>query len=320
MEPRHRLFNPVQRVLLFKRVPFLAGLGTPELSLLAKNSWLRHHKEGAPLLAKGVVPHRFHVIVKGSAGDAGPEQTIGFLNVLARRSPRADVLATSAALTLEIDADDLRNMLEDHFPLLRHFIRELARAVLDEERPRRDGLTRSPAIALGLGPSQQLDLAETLVLLRRAARLRQWPLDTLVEAAGKMSEQTIPAGEILWRDGDPARRMEVIVTGSVECRAADTTFLAGSGFVLGGIETLAARPRWYHARTETDVRTLRLPAAYALDLLEDHFEIADDVLCLFASALMNSDAGRRLNGEAAPRRVDARAQARPVSSPAPPLP
>ena len=92
------------------------------------------------------------------------------------------------------------------------------------------------------------------------------------------------AGEVLWREREPSDGMLVVVSGVVACthtgNRADTRYEATG--LLGAIDVLSADKRWATARAETDVRGLRADREVILDVLEDNFELAVNLLGFIA--------------------------------------
>jgi CRP-like cAMP-binding protein len=56
--------------------------------------------------------------------------------------------------------------------------------------------------------------------------------------------------------------------------------------VAGALERMAGRPRGFDAQAETDVIGLRIEAGTLLDLLEDHTDMALDLLHSMARAVL----------------------------------
>jgi hypothetical protein len=64
------------------------------------------------------------------------------------------------------------------------------------------------------------------------------------------------------------------------------SFRAAAGFPLGALEAVAQVPRWYEARALTPVAGLQLQTDVLVDLFEDSFEMAMDMLALVAGATL----------------------------------
>src|SRR5439155_23954126 len=67
---------------------------------------------------------------------------------------------------------------------------------------------------------------------------------------------------------------------------AEAVFTNGPGAPLGAVESMAERPRWYTATTETKVTALQGSVEGLIDVFEDNFEMAMDYLAVMARAQM----------------------------------
>jgi CRP-like cAMP-binding protein len=54
---------------------------------------------------------------------------------------------------------------------------------------------------------------------------------------------------------------------------------------VGGIDSLAAEPRWYRAVAKSQVTALYIRTQHLLDVIEDDVEFAMDMLRVFARTL-----------------------------------
>ena len=74
----------------------------------------------------------------------------------------------------------------------------------------------------------------------------------------------------------------------MECTVekSGTRFRAGPGYPLGNLENLAGEPRWYTAVAETPVVALEGASDVFIDVLEDHFEMAQGFLASIATGLI----------------------------------
>ena len=107
--------------------------------------------------------------------------------------------------------------------------------------------------------------------------------------ATSMEERRWTAGETLWEIGDAPGAMYMIVDGEVEAELADgQRFVAGRGYPLGNIETLAQKPRWYRPVARTDLVALRADHETFFDVMEDDFEVAETFLQAMAQGIVGS--------------------------------
>lgn len=294
MEPQLRLISPLERALFLKTLAPMQSLSSDDLALLALKARERHFRKGALLFAASARVPSVHVVTQGRVRtrtpfgdlefDAG--QPVGLLALLAR-SEGFDAEALSETNTLEIQADDLFDLLEDHFDILLAQIRETARRILEERRHIPDGTYLAPAEGLAVPASDELDLVERLLFMRRGGTFQQSNMDALIQLARSLEERRLGAGITLWRSGEPSGSILLLVSGTVRCTLEDGThFRAGPGYPLGNLESLCGAPRWYTAVTDSPVFGMRLATEPFTDVLEDHFEMALDYLAALARNLI----------------------------------
>jgi CRP-like cAMP-binding protein len=111
------------------------------------------------------------------------------------------------------------------------------------------------------------ELATVLALMRDVPLFAGLPVEELADVARVMQPVQRPAGEVLWRQGQPADGLHVIVDGDVDVllRQAGGRELCvatlGRGGVLGEVPLLDGGARSAAARTRTAVRLLFLSRA-----------------------------------------------------------
>ena len=105
-------------------------------------------------------------------------------------------------------------------------------------------------------------------------------------------------GVRLWRRGDPADHMFLVVSGAVTCTAEDgRTFRYGPGTAVGGLEALADKTRWYEPVTEAHTVGLRGRSDHLMDLFENYFSMAMDFVSSLARAQIGILARRTALGQ-----------------------
>jgi hypothetical protein len=74
----------------------------------------------------------------------------------------------------------------------------------------------------------------------------------------------------VWRAGDRADHLLLIVSGALDCAAGDgIRFALGPREAAGVLDALAAVPRWYDATASAPLVALRTRLADVMDILED---------------------------------------------------
>lgn len=290
-------WGPLERALYLRTLPELAGLSADDLGIVAQSARIRRFPAGTVLIDPAAPPHAIHAIAKGTVlvhgrgyrGDRiGPGRGVGMLSLLAR-SAGLTATAETEVETLEFEADTVLDSYEDHFNLLYHQIRNLARRTL---AARRRLTPRSPLKSWPEPPDygdRDLDLVERLVVIRRASPLPRNSLTAMAEIARLMEEHHFAPGDYLWREGDNSGHLLTIVSGTVRCVPSHgaPAFQCGPGYPLGDTESLSGEPRWFDAVAETATIVLRGDTETYLDVLEDHFEMAADFLAAMASDLLD---------------------------------
>ena len=125
-------------------------------------------------------------------------------------------------------------------------------------------------------------------MLRRSVPYADARLEALAELARESPEQRFAAGELLWREGDPSGYGLMMVAGVVEgvAGAGRQRFRFSSRSVVGGLDSLAARPRWFDATALVDTVAIKVPTGALLDLFEDHVDMALDLLRVMAGEVL----------------------------------
>jgi CRP-like cAMP-binding protein len=132
-----------------------------------------------------------------------------------------------------------------------------------------------------------LDLVDRLLLLRRMPVFERTSLTALAELARSMANVRFEAGTVLWHEHEPSHGILLLSDGSVQAKGeGGVSFRAGAGFPLGALEAVAQLPRWYEARALEPVTALQVQTDVLVDLFEDSFEMAMDLLALVARATL----------------------------------
>jgi CRP-like cAMP-binding protein len=292
-----RLVPPLERMLHLKRVPMLSGLAGPEVAVIADAAAERFFAKGAVVFREGEPVGSVHFVVQGAlatfrrgarVGRVGPGGGVGGLAVFARDPLGSEVVADEDTLTLELDADAVVEVLEDHFPILHHMLRETSRRAIDL-------LTRfglDPTVGIPECPVDRpgpgdLDLVDRIFFLRRMSVFRRSSITALAEMARAMAQVRFEPGTILWREGEPSPGIFLLRAGQLRATGSGgVRFHPGPGFPLGALEALADRPRWYEAVCETPVVALQGHMGVLVDVFEDNPGMALDYLAVVAQSTL----------------------------------
>jgi CRP/FNR family transcriptional regulator, cyclic AMP receptor protein len=287
----------VERILSLKRIPILAGLSPEDLAVVAEHGRERFFPKGRVLLREGepipalyaLLDGRVHVARKGrTLGHVTSSGFVGGAAMFARDPEGMSAVAETDTLALELESDAALEIFEDHFPILHHVLREVCRWLLDLVGRLPSPLYREifPRFDVPRVPTSDLDLVERILFLRQVSPFAQSSINALAELSRGMAEVAFPPGARLWDEGEAGGTVLLVVSGTVACaaRGGEATFTAGAGAPLGAVESMAERPRWYSATTETKVTALQGSVEGLIDVFEDNFEMAMDYLAVMARA------------------------------------
>ena len=138
--------------------------------------------------------------------------------------------------------------------------------------------------------SGELDLVERIFFLRHAPPFRHSSIGALAELSRGLTQTRFPAGRELWANGDPATWALTVVSGEVSCQVPGRAepFVAGPGFPLGGLESVATLPRWFRAEARGTVVGLQGQVEGLIDVFEDNFETASSYLAASCAWLLSA--------------------------------
>ncbi len=283
-----RMSNRVERVLALRSFPGLALVDPAHLAIMAEVAEERLFAKGATILTPGKPVGSMHLIRRGEVavlregvavrafrgGDI-----VGAIALLARAPEGQHVVATQETSTFEIERDDFEEVLEESFSLLHAALRGTMRGAIECRLQIPEDSAFPTPTEEATRPPTELGLVERVLFLRRLPAFGSARIEALAELAREMSEVRIRAGTELWSVGDPAPHSLIIWSGVVTGKTAKgQRFRFGPDSVVGGMDSIAAEPRWYHAAAETDVVALRSDVAHLMDVIEDYPDMGTDML------------------------------------------
>jgi CRP-like cAMP-binding protein len=285
------------RLLYLRTLPLFGTLPPEDLALLATYTEERQFEAGALLVAEVGRVAAIHLIVDGSVrtsrggspiGVFGPRDTVGVLGLLARTDGGVEAITVTATRTLEIGADALLDLFEDHFSILEHVIRGVASLVLDKRKQLLLSGAPELQVDVSIPRVRPLDLVERIFFLRRAMPREFTSVAALAGIARRATELRLEPGALLWNQGDPADAVVIPVRGAIACLVdGQQRFRFGPGVFVASSEALAGAPHWYEARTDSPLLALRVAIEDLIDVFDDHFELAMEMLALMARDLLD---------------------------------
>ena len=282
-----RHVGSVERLFHLRKAPMTGTLPSHLLAALADATRPRVFRKGERLLREGERVQAMHFVIEGqlllSVGGrelerAEPGAAIGGLGILAGAPATFSATALADSLTLELLGDTCFDLLEDHFGMLRHFLREITgRIVAGWQRLPPGTPSAMPRTLPRVAPSatRDLDLVERMFTLRQVASFAHASINALAELARSMTEVHYAPGARLWQEGEDARHVVLVVAGRAEAQSrAGFVLHAGPVVPLGALEALAGLPRWYSAVAATPLTGLTAEIEVLFDVLEDNPEMA----------------------------------------------
>lgn len=269
-----------------------------ELAPLAASLRTVTFRKGETLLREDEPPRSFYLIGTGTVtlrrhgkriGTVRGPGGVGFVAFLARYAGGTSAVAESFVEALEVQAEAMEDVFEDHFAVLLGQVRWVAERLLAENKVHEPPPYVPPVVSFdALIGDHELGIVERIFLLRRMRAFTEANVNSLATLARKMVELRVPAGEVLWRAGDVAEHSYFIVKGMLSLRWGDGKSVQqiGPGYVVGGAESLVGLPRWNDFVTEEPVIALRSTRESLIDLFEDDHELALKFLSMLATLLV----------------------------------
>lgn len=272
------------RLIALRQFPAFAMLSPEEAQLIANRASERRFAAGDAMYVEDEPVDEIAFVLRGEVqtqrdgrvlASYGPRSVLGSVAFLAELSEGYGAIATKPTIALMLPAEEMLEVFEDHFEVVRSALRGLASGLL--------GLRRS----LGAGgfaetewepegePPPPLDLVGRIAQLRDAMPFAGAKMEALADLARDVREARLEAGHPLWREGEASDAFYFLLHGTVDAESEDGMRMTfGPGDVVGSLGTLGAEPRWFSATAASEVVALRLEAETLLDVMEDHFDFA----------------------------------------------
>lgn len=288
-----RLIGPQERLLLLKALTITEGLPAEGLVPLALHARECSFDEGEVLFKEGAALDGVFVVFEGRLamdrrGTARPSigtgEVAGALEVMAQVESTVTATAAERTLALHIPAGTLFEVYEDHFGIFVSTLRGVASALLGEGAA---VVTSVDAEAVPSMVPDSDDLLSRLTLLSENRIFSRSRLDSLARMAAQLDPFRAEADTSLWTRGDAGGWAVCILRGEIRCAAEGLVlFTRGPGAIVGSLEAFAGRPRWFDATATSAIVGFRINMERFMDLLEDDFSLAQDVLAELARRLL----------------------------------
>lgn len=282
--PARRELGRIERQVAIRSFAEFRDLPGPEIALLASIARSRAVSAGERLLEPGRPVGTIFLVVEGELavrrGDAetrvGRHELAGASFALADDPQGCECVAVQDGMVLEIAADDLEDVFEDHRAVLAGAVSRLAREALSLRTRREDDGSSAQPVP---GPSAPLDLVQRILILRRMRGLAGASIDGIAALAGAAREVRAPSGHVLWRAGDPSGTILALVGGSVRATWPDGRSATIVPFELvGNLDSLAGEARAHDVVVGEPVVALAIERDAMLDAWEDHLDLGTEML------------------------------------------
>jgi CRP-like cAMP-binding protein len=292
--PELPFLSPLDRVLFLRSSPDFAMLDPSVLIAIASHTDELSYRASDEIYGESDSNRHLHFLVEGTvratlAGktlfDITSPGAVGLMRVLARSPEPGAATALTDVVTLRIEIDNFLQVMEDHFHLVLGLIRNFSSLVSDVEARLEIAPGREVCIeCIEPDTNSSLDLVQRLSRARQSTLFKTANLTMLSELLRGVSESHVEPGEWLFRAGQQPDTLHLVFEGVVriENPSASRVAFAGQGDLVALSEFCCDKPHSYGAVTETAVQLLRIDKVHYLDLLEDHFDHALDLLAVLA--------------------------------------
>jgi len=293
-----RQLELTERILRLRGVPTLRSLASNELAQLAASMRTVTFRKGEVLLREDEPPRSFFLLLTGTVtlrrhgkriGTVRGPGGVGFMSVLARHAGGTSAVAETFVEALEVEADAMDEIFEDHFPVLLGTVRWVAERLIAENKVTEPPKYVPPVVSFdGMIGARQLGIVERIFLLRRMRAFAEANVNSIATLARKMVELRPAAGDVLWNEGELAEHSYFFVKGMASLRWGEGKYVqsVGPGYVVGGAESLVGLPRWNQLVVEEPAIVLRGTREGLIDLFEDDNELAVRFLSMLSTLLV----------------------------------
>lgn len=288
------LVSPLDRVLFLRSRPDFVDLDPTVLVAIANHTEERSYREGEEIFAESDLHRHVHFLVEGTVRttvggevsyDVSAPGGVGLMRELARSPEPGGAIALTEVVSLRIEIENFFQVMEDHFHLVLGLMRSFTALISSAE----EQLEIAPGGVVCVDCSEpdsdeSLDLVQKLSRARRAPLFEAANLTMLTELLRGIPESYVEKDEWLFRAGQQPDTLHLVIEGAVriENPAKTRVAYAGPGDLVALSDFCSNEPHSFGAVTETPVQLLRIDKSHYVDVLEDHFDHALDLLALLA--------------------------------------
>ncbi|MCA9617514.1 MAG: cyclic nucleotide-binding domain-containing protein [Myxococcales bacterium] len=282
---------------MLQQIPILSALAPSVMARLAEHGREVAVRGGELCRPPQAEEIRFYPDGASCTGASGERCTRGFeafaprlMPWLAGASFDREVRARRDGVAIDIATTHVTAALEDEFSLYIAIASATAREIIAAQGTTRHVGAPVPRLVTAALASESTSLVERVLFLYEMLPFARDHVGALVQLAQLGAELRADGGVELWREGDPADNALFLLHGQVRAQVAgraDAIF--GPGSVLGGLDVVAAAPRWFTATAEDAVVAMAVPVEGFIDVLEDSHDLARNILQALAKALISAE-------------------------------
>lgn len=292
-----RQHDLTERLLRLRGVPIFRSMPTSALAPLAASMRSNTYEKGTVMLREDETPRAFHMLLTGAVTMRRHGNTIrtitapgavGFLSLLARSAGGTEAVTESRVETFELGIEAVDEMFEDHFAVLFETMQWVADRLLQENLTSPPRPYQAPPEGYdALVGDDEIGIVERIFLIRQTLAFKHANVNSVARLARQMKEIRVPKGEHIWRAGDRSHGHCIVMKGHGQLRwGEDTVQEIGPTYIVGGVEAIAAKPRWNDFVVTEPVTALVGNREGLIDMFEDDLESALQFLSMMASFLL----------------------------------
>lgn len=291
------LVGRTDRLIALRQFPAFASLSPEDSQSIALRMSERRLAPGEALFNEDEPVDEVAFVVRGKVrtqrhgkvlGTYDDRSVIGSLAILAELTGGYGAVALEPTTAITLPADEMLEVFEDHFSVVRSALQGVADGLLRIRRSMGSGGFQRVEWDRTSEPPPPLDLVGRIAQLRDAMPFAGARMEALADLARDVREMRLDPDVQLWTEGDPSGGWLFLLHGEVAAESSggmSATF--GPGDVVGSLGTLANVPRWYSARTVTPVVALRTDDEALFDVMEDHFDFSMALVRSMARGFMS---------------------------------
>jgi len=283
-EARDLLLSDVERRVALREIGAFRTLSDEAIGAIARLSRRRALPPGsATVIAPGaertlmkLLSGDLHVTRMGRASAVTHDPRVLGMYWLARDSMPLELKTDGGAVVLELPGSGMDEVLEEHFSVWLGVAQSIATWLLNLAPA-----SSSRVIERRLGADASR-LTERIAAVQEAMPFARGYVDALMQLDEEAATVRYQAGDVVWRPGDAADGVLVLLDGALRGVAPDEP----SG--IGSLELFANRPRVTALEAVAPTTVLRIGKEILFDLVEDHHELARDLLAMIAAAIVQT--------------------------------